>query len=268
MEMRKSLNYHIKRIVCICAAWMSLALTMQAQTCKLSVENGTVAQGTENGLSVMLTNETAVSGGQFTIALPQGITIKSITLNDSRSNGHSIEYRLNGTANSAMVLFYAQPTAALKGNDGALCTLTIEADADMNSGEYEVTLSDVRLAADAITAIDATAAGGVLTVTSRYQITIETTEGGTVHGEGIYYTGDTVKVVAIPSTGYHFVKWSDGVDTNPRRITVGNNDATYTAEFELDKINKIHIGTSQPKQIFVGTQEVKAVYVGTTKVNG
>ena len=228
--MRKSLNYYMKRIVCICAAWMGLALTMQAQTCKLSVENGTVAQGTENELSVTLTNEATVSGGQFTIALPQGITIKDIALNDSRSNGHSIEYRLNETANSAMILFYAQPTAAFKGNDGTLCTLTIEADADMNSGEYEVILSDVRLAADAITAIDAIVTCGVLTVTSRYQITIEATEGGTVHGEGIYNAGDTVTVVAIPGTGYHFVKWSDGSSDNPYLFEATDN-VHLTAEF-------------------------------------
>ena len=230
MEMRKSLNYYMKRIVCICAAWMGLALTMQAQTCKFSVENGTVAQGTENELSVTLTNEATVSGGQFTIALPQGITIKDIALNDSRSNGHSIEYRLNETANSAMILFYAQPTAAFKGNDGTLCTLTIEADADMNSGEYEVILSDVRLASDAITAIDAIVTCGVLTVTSRYQITIEATEGGTVHGEGIYNAGDTVKVVAIPSTGYHFVKWSDGSSDNPY-LFEAIDDVHLSAEF-------------------------------------
>lgn len=37
---------------------------------------------------------------------------------------------------------------------------------------------------------------------------------------------------------------------------------------EHTKINKIYIGTSQPKEIYIGTQKVKAVYIGTTKVYG
>ncbi len=34
------------------------------------------------------------------------------------------------------------------------------------------------------------------------------------------------------------------------------------------KINKIYIGTSQPKDIYIGTTKVKAIYIGTTKVYG
>ena len=107
--------------------------------------------------------------------------------------------------------------------------------------------------------------------------------GGTASGDIGAYTvstsNQTKQITATPNTGYKFVKW---VDSNGKEytdktisITISQNSisahsttVTYTAHFELDKINKIYIGTSQPKKIYIGTQEVKAVYVGTTKVYG
>lgn len=104
-----------------------------------------------------------------------------------------------------------------------------------------------------------------------YIITVNATEGGTAScsantGDYIQH-GKQVTLTATPNAGYKFVKWSDGNTSATRTITV-TGKATYTAIFELNKINKIYIGTQQPKAIYVGTQEVKAVYVGTTKVYG
>lgn len=55
--------------------------------------------------------------------------------------------------------------------------------------------------------------------------------GGTITGGGTFECGTQITLTAAANNGYKFVKWSDGVDINPRPITVGNNDATYTAEF-------------------------------------
>lgn len=54
---------------------------------------------------------------------------------------------------------------------------------------------------------------------------------GVVSGSGKYATGTVVQLTASPSDGYAFVSWSDGDTTNPRSITVGTADATYTALF-------------------------------------
>lgn len=98
---------------------------------------------------------------------------------------------------------------------------------------------------------------------------------GSVSGTGTYNVGSTATLTATPATGYRFVKWSDGNTSATRTVTVTQDDISanvtsrsYTAIFEVDKINKIYVGTSQPKSIYVGTSEVKAVYVGTTKVYG
>lgn len=54
---------------------------------------------------------------------------------------------------------------------------------------------------------------------------------GIVVGGGIYTVGDSVRLTAMPASGYHFVEWQDGNTQNPRTVTVTGN-ATYVATFE------------------------------------
>ena len=101
--------------------------------------------------------------------------------------------------------------------------------------------------------------------------------GGTVDGVASKKVshGNSFTLTATPPAGYKFVRWADGDTNATRTITVTDSILSsqdtalnYTAVFEVDKINKIYVGTAQPKAIYVGTQEVKEVYVGTTKVYG
>ena len=57
-------------------------------------------------------------------------------------------------------------------------------------------------------------------------------ENGTVTGVGTYDYGKTVTLTATANKGYDFKKWSDGVTTATRTVTV-TGDAAYTAIFEL-----------------------------------
>lgn len=105
---------------------------------------------------------------------------------------------------------------------------------------------------------------------------IVTVTGGT--GSGTYHYGETCTITATPPDGYKFVKWSDGNTNASRTITVDDNflathkafatTLNYEAVFEVDKINKIYVGTQQPKDIYIGTSKVKGIYIGTTKVYG
>ena len=86
------------------------------------------------------------------------------------------------------------------------------------------------------------------------------TDGGVVTGAGTFSYGTRIMLGATPNAGYAFSKWSDGVPSPSRSVTV-TNDATYTAEF---------VSTSADTQkICLGTQEavsnVKAVYIGKVK---
>ncbi len=57
---------------------------------------------------------------------------------------------------------------------------------------------------------------------------------GQVSGMGAYIDSTQVKILAIPNTGYVFVKWSDGNTDNPRTI-LASGDLDFTAVFEIDE---------------------------------
>ena len=53
---------------------------------------------------------------------------------------------------------------------------------------------------------------------------------GIVQGAGKYAENAQVKLLAIPNTGFEFVKWSDGDTSNPRVVVV-TQDSAFVAEF-------------------------------------
>ena len=63
-----------------------------------------------------------------------------------------------------------------------------------------------------------------------YTITVKAGKGGTVTGGGTYQNQATATLTATANTGYDFVKWSDGITSESRTVSV-TGDATYTAEF-------------------------------------
>lgn len=71
----------------------------------------------------------------------------------------------------------------------------------------------------------------VLYTIPEYTISVSAGTGGTVSGGGTFEQGKTVTIKATPSSGYRFVKWSDGNTSASRAVTVSGN-ATYTAYFE------------------------------------
>ena len=94
-----------------------------------------------------------------------------------------------------------------------------------------------------------------------YTLTVTAGTGGTVSGSGTYNYGATATLKATPSTGYHFVKWSDGNTNASRTVTVTGN-ATYTATFEQDPYLNLD-KTSLTFEAAGGTQTVKV----TSNVN-
>ena len=69
---------------------------------------------------------------------------------------------------------------------------------------------------------------------AKYQLTLATSEGGSVNTEvnGEYESGAEVHIVATPAEGYLFDQWSDG-DKNAERDIIMISDLTLSASFKL-----------------------------------
>ena len=76
-----------------------------------------------------------------------------------------------------------------------------------------------------------------------HTLTIDTSTGGVVLGEGKYDHGETVKIEALPATGYEFSGWfglSDEVVTTPTHTLTLTEDLNISAEFKLLEITFLH----------------------------
>ena len=71
---------------------------------------------------------------------------------------------------------------------------------------------------------------GASTTTYTITVSVTPTGSGSVTGGGTYSKGTLVELNAVPNAGYEFSKWSDGVTTNPRTVTVTKNQS-FTAQF-------------------------------------
>lgn len=63
-------------------------------------------------------------------------------------------------------------------------------------------------------------------------LTANNVEWGVVAGGGDFADGTEITIVATPNAGYHFVKWSDEITDNPRKLIVTKNEVlmAYFAE--------------------------------------
>ena len=107
-------------------------------------------------------------------------------------------------------------------------------------------------------------------VVKNYDVSIETTEGGTVsYAGGSIQAGQTVTVNATPSDGYKFTGWSGDVtgNENPLTVTVYSN-TSITANFERIKyvLNVGVVGSGQVSQTVVSSSKKGEEYNAGTVI--
>ena len=90
-----------------------------------------------------------------------------------------------------------------------------------------------------------------------YDVTVKAGEHGSVDfTDGSYAVGTVLKFEAVADEGYHFVGWSDGVDTAAREITVSDN-IELTASFAVSSFKvtfKIGDEVIEEKDVEFGTE--------------
>jgi hypothetical protein len=87
---------------------------------------------------------------------------------------------------------------------------------------------------------------------------------GRAVGSGSYEYGTSVTIVAIPNSGYKFVKWSDG-DVNDIRVITVEGNISLTAEFKVNSVDT-EVEENQVEKMIVYTQN-QTLYVEGIKDN-
>ena len=71
-----------------------------------------------------------------------------------------------------------------------------------------------------------------------YTLSYTATVNGSIYGispQIVNHSSSGTKITAIPTTGYHFVNWSDGLSDNPRTDTNVTKNITVTVNFAIDQ---------------------------------
>ena len=101
-------------------------------------------------LPIALQNEDEISGMQFLLTLPSGVTIakneknKLMLAKTERCEDHTLSCSDKG-GGKYQVLLYSSDVEAFSGNEGVVLNITLDVPADMADGDYNILLSDIEL---------------------------------------------------------------------------------------------------------------------------
>ena len=102
-------------------------------------------------VNVEMTNTESITALQFDLTLPAGVTIaknskgKYIVENTSRCADHTLSASKPGDANTYKVLLYSNDVDVITGNSGTVVNVKLEVSDEMETGDYDVTISNIKL---------------------------------------------------------------------------------------------------------------------------
>lgn len=137
-----------KNLISTLTLLLLCVLTASAQTNTLGIPNVTVAAGKQISLPVNLDNTADVVAVQFTLTVPQGITLKpSAAILTERVDGHSVTMRSIGSG-KYMAMVFSGSNKPLVGRTGILMSVPLTAASWLDDGtELQLTMSDVVISA-------------------------------------------------------------------------------------------------------------------------
>ena len=131
---------HLLLIVCVLLSAASAAL---GQNNIITIPDVSVANGKTISLPVNMDNSADVVAVQFTLTVPDGLSINasSAALSD-RSDNHSVTFRSIG-GNKYMAMIFSSQNKAIKGRTGKLMSVSLTASNALEEGtEHQLVLSD------------------------------------------------------------------------------------------------------------------------------
>lgn len=207
--------------------WLKLTRVGDTFTAYTSADgsNWGTAFGTEN-----ITMGSSVKIGLTLTSNTSGV-LNTATF-DNVSMTASQNFTLTYSAGTGGTISGTSPQSVSYGGNGTAVT------ADPNTGYHFVNWSDgrqdnPRTDTNVTANVSVTANFAIDTFTLTYTAGANGTISGT-SPQTVNYNTSGSAVTAVPSTGYHFVNWSDGSSANPRTDTNVQADVTVTANFAIN----------------------------------
>ena len=119
------------------------------------IEPTSVCAGLEQTLSVKMKNANPVAGFEFSLQLPEGITVTGASLSDERTTSEKTSLFSHNVLNDGTVKVLCgtmtqnpetEKLYTFDGNDGEVATITISVDPNMVLGDYSALITNAKLA--------------------------------------------------------------------------------------------------------------------------
>lgn len=174
----------------------------------ITVEPLTLRAGETGVLNINMNNEDDICSFQLNIKLPDGISIikeyneddeyvESINLTNRKKSSHELSFKETEDGGYFLIA-YSLSNSTFRNNSGAIVSIKVKADADMQDGNYGVVLSNVLMVTPDERKIEQESHNGTLTITSEVGIDDVLNEGN-IH---ITLVGTTIVIDGLPQSGY------------------------------------------------------------------
>lgn len=154
--------------------WLLAALTLAAQATgnRIVIPDVTTPAATAFQLPVQLNNADQIVAAQFTITMPEGVTLTTDAITATeRVAGHQVVVR-EISSNTYMVMLYSSTNAAIAGHSGTLFTIAAQAGALDEGSEHPMKLTDVVLSDATGKEVSSTAQAGRIIISGGPDLTV------------------------------------------------------------------------------------------------
>lgn len=148
------MKYIFRKFTCLCVL-IIVSMGLAKADNAFYIQNTSLDAGAKQTLSVSLVNSDEITGFQFDIKLPSGITVNT-TLNDddemvpdiSLTERKKSKHRLScaqQTDGSYRIVVLSMSNQTFRDNDGAIVNLSVTASSTMSSGSYAVEMTNIHI---------------------------------------------------------------------------------------------------------------------------
>ena len=160
-----------KKLLLFIAAFFALSGNLTAANYTISVPNFTGYKGSDATMAINLTNDAIVSGAQFDMTLPGGVTFAGYELTD-RASGMIM------SSGNGIYMLYSMPDDGVKhtiaaGNGTTIMNFKLNIAETVEPGNYTITFDNVRISGENNEPISSTIASATLTVKEMATVTLD-----------------------------------------------------------------------------------------------